>query len=91
VTFGHIMSVGRLDYNSEGLLLMTNDNALKGILESPETRLPRLYRVKVHGRITSEKLKKMQSPIVIQSVTYGPLKVGISRELQTNSWLDVTL
>lgn len=91
MTFGHIMSVGRLDYNSEGLLLLTNDNTLKGILESPETRLPRLYRVKVHGRVTSEKILKMQKPIVIKEVTYGPLDVSISRELKTNSWLDVTL
>lgn len=85
------MSVGRLDYNSEGLLLLTNDNTLKAILESPETRLPRIYRVKVHGRVTSEKLVKMQSPIKINDMIYGPLQVNISRELATNSWLDITL
>jgi len=79
MTFGHIMSVGRLDYNSEGLLLLTNDNTLKGILESPETRMPRVYRVKVHGRVTSDKINKMRSPLTIQSVNYGPLDVRISR------------
>lgn len=52
-TYGYLMSVGRLDFNSEGLLLVTNDNTLKGLLENPEAMLTRVYRVKVHGRLTS--------------------------------------
>ena len=51
-TLGHIMSVGRLDFNTEGLLLLTNNNDVKQILEHPKTDLPRLYRAKVHGRVT---------------------------------------
>ena len=54
--FGHIMSVGRLDYNSEGLLLLTNDTTLKSLLENPHSNLSRYYRVKVHGRVTEDKL-----------------------------------
>jgi 23S rRNA pseudouridine2605 synthase len=46
------MSVGRLDFNSEGLLLVTNDNTLKRLLENPVANLTRVYRVKVHGRVT---------------------------------------
>ena len=46
------MSVGRLDYNSEGLLLLTNDTILKNLLENPAANLERFYRVKVHGRVT---------------------------------------
>lgn len=50
--FGYLMSIGRLDFNSEGLLLVTNDNVLKGLLENPSANLTRVYRVKVHGRLT---------------------------------------
>lgn len=49
---GYLMSVGRLDFNSEGLLLVTNDNTLKTLLEHPDANLTRTYRVKVHGRVT---------------------------------------
>jgi len=55
-TLGHIISVGRLDYNSEGLLLLTNDVKLKNLLENPKSDLTRLYRVKVHGRVSPHKL-----------------------------------
>lgn len=50
--YGHLMTVGRLDFNSEGLLLVTNDNTLKRLLENPVANLTRMYRVKVHGRVT---------------------------------------
>lgn len=51
-SYGHIISVGRLDFNSEGLLLLTNDSVLKQLLEHPDANLDRVYRVKVHGRVT---------------------------------------
>lgn len=54
--FGHLMSVGRLDYNSEGLLLVTNDSLLKEFLENPNNDFPRRYEVKVHGRVTPAKM-----------------------------------
>ena len=85
------MSVGRLDYNSEGLLLVTNDNTLKTLLENPEANLTRVYRVKVHGRITQEKISKMSRPLTINGVEYGPLDVGVDRELSTNSWLNISM
>jgi 23S rRNA pseudouridine2605 synthase len=89
--FGHLMTVGRLDFNSEGLLLVTNDNTLKGLLENPEANLTRVYRVKVHGRVTPDKLEKMSSPLSIKGYSYGPLNVNIDRELSTNSWLNVSM
>lgn len=85
------MSVGRLDFNSEGLLLLTNDTSLKNLLENPTTQLPRFYRVKVHGRVTEDKLVKMNNPVIINQVQYGPLKASIDRSLSTNSWLNVEL
>ncbi len=85
------MSVGRLDFNSEGLLLVTNDNTLKGLLENPEAGLTRVYRVKVHGRVTPEKMEKMNSVVTIKGIQYGPLNVNIDRSLSTNSWLNVSM
>lgn len=77
--YGHLMTVGRLDYNSEGLLLVTNDNTLKGLLENPAADLTRVYRVKVHGRVTPEKLQRMNSSMIIKEQVYGPLNVNIDR------------
>jgi 23S rRNA pseudouridine2605 synthase len=73
------------------LLLVTNDNALKGLLENPEANLTRVYRVKVHGRLTPEKLEKMNTVQIIKGVKYGPLNVNVDRELSTNSWLNVSM
>jgi 23S rRNA pseudouridine2605 synthase len=77
--FGHLMTVGRLDYNSEGLLLVTNDSMLKEFLENPNNEFPRRYEVKVHGRVTPAKMEKMNSPIMIKDIQYGPLKAKIMR------------
>jgi 23S rRNA pseudouridine2605 synthase len=87
--WGHIMSVGRLDYNSEGLLLLTNDPQLKNLLENPVSNMNRLYRVKVHGRVTPEKLLKMSKPITMNGREYGPLRVTVDRALTTNVWLNI--
>jgi 23S rRNA pseudouridine2605 synthase len=59
------MTVGRLDYNSEGLLLVTNDSLMKEFLENPSNDFPRMYEVKVHGRVTPKKMEKMNSRIII--------------------------
>lgn len=85
------MSVGRLDFNSEGLLLVTNDNTLKTLLEHPGADLLRIYRVKVHGRVTDQKMQKLNSPFNIKGIQYGPLNVNIDRALSTNSWLNVSM
>ena len=85
------MSVGRLDYNSEGLLLVTNDNTLKGLLENPEANLTRLYRVKVHGQITDRKMGIMNSAVTIKGRQYGPLLVDVDRSLSTNTWLNISM
>ena len=85
------MSVGRLDYNSEGLLLLTNNNELKQILETPKSNNQRLYRVKVHGRVTSEKLESMRKGCTISGINYEPFKVSVVRELSTNVWLSIEI
>lgn len=77
--YGHILTIGRLDYNSEGLILLTNDSTLKQLLENPDGNLIRYYRVKVHGRINEEKMNKMNNPMTISGVQYGPMRATISR------------
>ena len=70
---------------------MTNDNTLKTLLEHPDANLLRIYRVKVHGRVTEYKQKKLNSPFKIKDVQYGPLNVNVDRELSTNIWMNVSM
>jgi 23S rRNA pseudouridine2605 synthase len=80
----HIISVGRLDFNSEGLILLTNDGALSRVLELPVNSLSRTYRVKtylsqvrVYGILDQEKLARIRRGAVINGVMYGPFNVKI--------------
>lgn len=86
-----VISVGRLDLNSEGLLLLTNNGELSRKLELPSNGWSRRYRVKVHGRISQEKFKELEKGITIEGITYGSIKVEIDSEQRTNAWLTVTL
>ena len=86
-----VISVGRLDLNSEGLLLLTNNGELSRKLELPSNGWSRRYRVKVHGRISQEKFKELEKGITIEGITYGSIKVEIDSEQGTNAWLTVTL
>lgn len=86
-----VISVGRLDLNSEGLLLLTNNGELSRKLELPSNGWSRRYRVKVHGRISQEKSKELEKGITIEGITYGSIKVEIDSEQGTNAWLTVTL
>jgi 23S rRNA pseudouridine2605 synthase len=86
-----VVSVGRLDLNSEGLLLLTNDGALSRRLELPATGLPRMYRVRAFGRVTQEKLDSIADGITIDGVHYGPIEAEIDRGQGSNTWLLMTL
>ncbi|MBO5442104.1 MAG: rRNA pseudouridine synthase, partial [Alphaproteobacteria bacterium] len=72
-----VISVGRLDLNSEGLLLLTNDGALSRALELPSNGWSRRYRVRVHGIINEKKLKSLENGTTIDGVTYAPAKITI--------------
>jgi 23S rRNA pseudouridine2605 synthase len=76
-TSSHIISVGRLDFNSEGLIVVTNDGELARCMELPETKLERTYRVRVYGTFTEEKLKKIRDGMTIAGVKYGPYWVKV--------------
>ena len=86
-----VVSVGRLDLNSEGLLLLTNDGGLKRILELPDTGWQRRYRVRANGRVTQQALDRLDKGIRVDGVEYGPIKAALDREQGANSWMTMTL
>ena len=86
-----VISAGRLDMNTEGLLLLTNDGALARWLELPETALARRYRVRVHGRVTEAKLASVKDGVTIDGVHYGPIDARIDKVTGTNAWVIVTI
>lgn len=89
--FGHLMTVGRLDYNSEGLLLLTNDGDLKRYLELPNSHLEREYLVRVHGRVTQEHLDQFRrGAFNVDGRNYGAIKAEIrSQPNEKTTWLRV--
>ncbi len=86
-----VISVGRLDINSEGLLLLTNDGELARHLELPSTGLQRSYRVRIRGRITERQIAKLAAGMTVDGINYGAVKVAVEREQGANSWLTVRL
>jgi 23S rRNA pseudouridine2605 synthase len=90
-----LISVGRLDINSEGLLLLTNDGFLARALEMPSTGIVRRYRARAHGRTTQEKLDTLQNGITVEGVKYGPIEAKLDKAKEgpqgANLWLTVTL
>ncbi len=88
---GHVMTVGRLDLASEGLLLLTNDGDLARWLELPSTGWARRYRVRVFGTPTEAMLKKLAKGMTVDGVTYGSIEARIDSQAGANAWLTVTL
>jgi 23S rRNA pseudouridine2605 synthase len=86
-----VMSVGRLDLNSEGLLLLTNDGALKRRLELPSTGWMRKYRVRVHGQPTEAMLEPLRRGMQLDGERFQPMTVTLDRQQGANAWLTVGL
>ena len=86
-----VISVGRLDLNSEGLLLLTNIGELSRKLELPSNGWSRRYKVKVHGRVNEERLAALRDGISIDGINYGSIKAEIETVKGTNAWLMITL
>ena len=84
-----VMSVGRLDLNSEGLLLLTNDGGLKRKLELPSTGWLRKYRVRINGRPTEETFEPLRKGLNLQGEHFQPMLVSIDRQQGANAWLTV--
>jgi 23S rRNA pseudouridine2605 synthase len=86
-----VISVGRLDFNTEGLLLLTNDGALARHLELPATGWLRRYRVRAHGQVTQEALDGLKNGIEIAGVRYGPIEATLDKPQGSNVWLSIGL
>ncbi|MFM6951213.1 MAG: pseudouridine synthase [Novosphingobium sp.] len=88
---GRVMPIGRLDFNTEGLLLLTNDGGLKRTMELPATGLPRTYRARTFGDIAQEQLEELIEGIEIDGVRYGPINANMERSTGRNQWIEVTI
>lgn len=86
-----VLTVGRLDINTEGLLLLTNDGGLARILELPSTGWLRRYRVRVHGRANEATLEKLKEGIAVDGVLYGSIEATLDETRGSNSWLTLSL
>ena len=86
-----VMSVGRLDLNSEGLLLLTNDGQMKRTLELPSTGWLRRYRVRINGSVSEARLDELRAGITVDDITYQPMVVTFDRQQGANAWLTVSI
>ncbi len=86
-----LMTVGRLDINTEGLLLLTNDGGLARVLELPATGWLRRYRVRVHGKPDEKALVDLKNGIAVDGVFYGAIEATLDRTQGTNAWLTIGL
>jgi 23S rRNA pseudouridine2605 synthase len=86
-----VVTVGRLDLNSEGLLLLTNDGDLARKLELPATGWTRRYRVRVYGRIDQAKLEPLKRGITIEGIGYDAITATVDKQQGSNAWLTVSL
>jgi 23S rRNA pseudouridine2605 synthase len=90
-----LISIGRLDLNTEGLLLLTNDGGLARALELPQTGLVRRYRARARGRITQERLDRLKHGVTVEGVRYGPIEATLDKVKEgaqgANLWITLTL
>lgn len=86
-----VISVGRLDLNSEGLILLTNDGDLSRYLELPSTGWVRRYRVRLHGKVDPLELTKLTHGLTIEGIRYGSITATLDRQQGDNAWLTVSL
>ena len=86
-----VISVGRLDLSSEGLLLLTNDGALARRLELPANGWLRRYRARAFGRVDQSELDRLRDGITIDGVRYGPIEAKLERAGAANAWITVSL
>jgi len=86
-----LFPVGRLDYDAEGFLLLTNDGDLAHRLSHPSFRIPRTYRVKVKGKPSPEEIRKLSRGISLEDGPTAPCRITFLRETRENAWMEMTL
>jgi 23S rRNA pseudouridine2605 synthase len=82
-----LVSIGRLDLNTEGLLLLTNDGGLARALELPATAWLRRYRVRAYGKVTQAQLDELRDGVTVDGISYGPIEATLDREQPSNVWI----
>ena len=90
-SMGRVVSVGRLDFNSEGLLLLTNDGDIARRMEMPAAGWTRVYRVRLFGKVTQAELDRLAEGTVIDGVKYGPIIADLERAKGVYAWARVSL
>ena len=88
---GNLHSIGRLDFNSQGLILLTNNTKIKAYLEKPSSKIIRTYKVKVQGLLTDSIIKKTKKGMYINNIFYSVKKIEIIKKTKSYSWLLVKL
>ncbi len=86
-----VVSIGRLDFNTEGLLLLTNDGGLARHLELPANGWARRYRVRAKGRVSDADLAKLKDGLELEGVRYGPVEAAVDSVQGANMWLTITI
>jgi 23S rRNA pseudouridine2605 synthase len=86
-----LMPIGRLDLNTEGLLLLTNDGELKRKLELPATGVERSYRARAYGNVTQTQLEDLMMGVEIEGMRYGPINANLERRTGANVWIEMRL
>lgn len=86
-----LMPVGRLDFMTEGLLLLTNDGELKRQLELPRTGVVRTYRARAFGNVTQDQLERLAEGVTIDSIRYGSINANLERRTGRNCWIEMSL
>ena len=89
--FENMITVGRLDYDSEGLLLMTNSGDIKRKMELPNNNWKRIYRVRVHGKVNKDIVLKLRKGLKIKTIQYKPIDAKIDNESNSYTWLTMSL
>ena len=87
----HLMIVGRLDYNSEGLMILTNNGELKRYLELPKNKVERVYKVKIKGHLTSSNLSKIKRGLLLDGLSYKPIATRVLESNSSHSWIEMVL
>jgi 23S rRNA pseudouridine2605 synthase len=86
-----LMPVGRLDLNTEGLLLLTNDGELKRAMELPANAVARTYRARTFGQVSQAQLESLMDGITVEGMRYGPIDANLERRTGRNQWIELTL
>lgn len=86
-----VIPIGRLDLNTEGLLLMTTDGELKRQMELPSTGVERSYRARAYGNVTQEQLEELMMGVTIEGIRYGSINANLERRTGRNVWIEMRL